>query len=67
MKPEQRKEYVDIWVLVHLGVGISQTKPHTVLTHQEIFYSLHEAQQAQTFEALKSGYKYEVFHLEFPL
>lgn len=67
MKPEQNLTQVDIWILVQLGVGISQTRPHTVMTSNDCYYSLEEAQQAQTFEALKHGIKYHIFHLEFPL
>ena len=67
MKPIARPEFIDIWMLVSLGVGINQHKAHTIMTHNEIYYTLDEAQKAQTYEALKSGIKYEVFHLEFPI
>jgi hypothetical protein len=70
MKPEPRQEYLSIWVLVKLqpnniprgGAG----NPYS-LVFEDTYYSLEAAQQAQTYEALKSTIKYEIFHLEFPL
>lgn len=66
MRPEANKTQTDIWILVQLGVGINASKPYTVMTHNECYYTLAEAQQAQTFEALKHSIKYHIFHLEFP-
>lgn len=66
MLPEQPNTKIDVWILVQLGVGINAHKPYTVMTHNECYYSLDEAQQHQTFEALKHGIKYQIFHLEFP-
>lgn len=67
MKPEATNTHAHVWVLIKLGMGINADKPHTVLTHNEVYYSLEEAQRAQTWEAMKHGHKYEIFHLEFPL
>lgn len=70
MKPEQEQTHIDLWVLVKLhtnnipkgGMG----KPYS-LAFEDVYPSLAEAQQAQTYEALRSSIKYEIFHLEFPL
>jgi hypothetical protein len=70
MRPEQRNEYLSVWCLIKLqanniprgGAG----NPYS-LVFEDTHYTLESAQHAQTFEALKSGIKYEIFHLEFPL
>lgn len=71
MKPELAQTAVSVWVLLKLGLNnnhkVSQLNPYTVMMDGEVYNSLESAQQAQTFEALKNGIKYEIFHLEFPL
>jgi hypothetical protein len=70
MKPEQHKSYIDIWVLAQLGTvhhTSAQDSPWTVVWEPNVYNTLASAQQAQTFMALKSNVKYEIFHLEFPV
>lgn len=70
MLPEPLQTKIDLWVLIKLhtnnipkgGLG----KPYN-LVFEDVYHSLEEAQQAQTYEALKSSIKYEIFHLEFPV
>ena len=71
MRPEQTRTHQDVWVLMKLGMNNNPKngygQPWTVMTDTDVYTSLESAQQAQTFEALKNGIKYEIFHLEFPL
>lgn len=71
MKPEPNSTHVGLYVLVKLttnnmpkyGIG----SPYTVMLESNVYSTLEEAQQAQTYEALKNSIKYDIFHLEFPL
>lgn len=72
MLPESTKTSIEVWVLLKLGLNGNNPKhgygnPFTVMMDGEVYNSLALAQQAQTFEALKNGIKYEIFHLEFPV
>ena len=71
MKPEQPQQQIDVWVLAKLTPSLMPKgsygiKPYSIAYEQEVYFSLADAQQAQTFTALKDGIKYEIFHLEFP-
>jgi hypothetical protein len=71
MKPELNQTHVGLYVLVKLttnnmpkgGYG----SPYTVMLESNVYQSLEDAQQAQTYEALKNSIKYDIFHLEFPI
>ena len=71
MRPEPAKTHQDIWVLAKLGLNNNPKQgygtPWTVMLDGDVYISLESAQQAQSWEALKNGIKYEIFHLEFPL
>jgi hypothetical protein len=67
MKPEPRQEYLSVWLLAQIGAVNHSIPPYTVVTDSQVYMSLKDAQEAQTFQALRSSIKYEIFHLEFPL
>lgn len=71
MQPEHNQTKIDVWVLVKLTIANTPKggfgKPYTIMTDSDVYMSLAEAQQAQTWEALKNGISYSIFHLEFPL
>lgn len=72
MKPVKNTGHYSVWMLARLlangnyypqGYGC----PYTLDHNNNLFTTLESAQQAQTYEALKNGAKYEIFHLEFPV
>lgn len=73
MKPEQALTHIDIWILTSLQANTNWVQgmvgtPWTLHSSSSDCYpSLELAQQAQTFEALRHGRRYHIFHLEFPL
>ena len=71
MTPEPKPMKLEVWILAELTVNPQwhpgyPGNPYQITSNFESYMSLQAAQQQQTFEVLKNGRRYEIFHLEFP-